>query len=151
MQKTFSSNESRAEIERRIAALTPESPRRWGTMSVPGMLCHLTDSYELPLGERPAAHIAIPAPRMVKWVALHSPLPWPHNLQTLPEVRQGEGGSAPASVADEQQRLLAILARFYASPRLGAVPHPIFGAMSAAEWMRWGYLHAHHHLRQFSA
>ena len=27
--------------------------------------------------------------------------------------------------------------------------HPMFGPMSAADWMRWGYLHADHHLRQF--
>ena len=28
--------------------------------------------------------------------------------------------------------------------------HPAFGAMSAREWLRWGWLHADHHLRQFS-
>lgn len=28
-------------------------------------------------------------------------------------------------------------------------PHPIFGEMTEAEWMRWGYLHCNHHLRQF--
>jgi len=28
-------------------------------------------------------------------------------------------------------------------------PHPIFGAMKPWDWMRWGYLHADHHLRQF--
>jgi hypothetical protein len=29
--------------------------------------------------------------------------------------------------------------------------HPIFGAMTRRAWMRWGYLHVDHHLRQFSA
>jgi hypothetical protein len=29
--------------------------------------------------------------------------------------------------------------------------HPIFGAMSAGDWLRWGYLHMDHHLRQFGA
>jgi hypothetical protein len=28
-------------------------------------------------------------------------------------------------------------------------PHPIFGRITRAEWLRWGYLHADHHLRQF--
>ena len=28
-------------------------------------------------------------------------------------------------------------------------PHPIFGALSRAAWLRWGYLHVDHHLRQF--
>jgi Protein of unknown function (DUF1569) len=27
--------------------------------------------------------------------------------------------------------------------------HPLFGRMSASSWMRWAYLHADHHLRQF--
>jgi hypothetical protein len=27
--------------------------------------------------------------------------------------------------------------------------HPIFGRMSHREWLRWAYLHADHHLRQF--
>jgi len=29
--------------------------------------------------------------------------------------------------------------------------HPIFGQMTEKEWMRWGYLHSDHHLRQFGA
>jgi hypothetical protein len=28
--------------------------------------------------------------------------------------------------------------------------HPFFGSMQHADWMRWGYLHADHHLRQFN-
>jgi hypothetical protein len=28
-------------------------------------------------------------------------------------------------------------------------PHPLFGPMSRAAWLRWGYLHLDHHLRQF--
>ena len=29
--------------------------------------------------------------------------------------------------------------------------HPLFGRMSEAAWLRWGYLHVDHHLRQFGA
>ena len=29
--------------------------------------------------------------------------------------------------------------------------HPTLGPMSRAQWLRWGYLHADHHLRQFGA
>ena len=28
--------------------------------------------------------------------------------------------------------------------------HPFFRSMQHADWMRWGYLHADHHLRQFN-
>ena len=27
--------------------------------------------------------------------------------------------------------------------------HPLFDEMSERDWMRWGYLHVDHHLRQF--
>ena len=27
--------------------------------------------------------------------------------------------------------------------------HAMFGTMSPEDWMRWGYLHTDHHLRQF--
>jgi hypothetical protein len=36
-----------------------------------------------------------------------------------------------------------------APPQPVARTHPIFGALSARDWLRWGYLHADHHLRQF--
>jgi hypothetical protein len=36
-----------------------------------------------------------------------------------------------------------------ASGAAGRPAHPIFGRMTEAEWMRWGYLHTDHHLRQF--
>ena len=29
--------------------------------------------------------------------------------------------------------------------------HPIFGRLSRTAWLRWGYLHIDHHLRQFGA
>jgi len=32
---------------------------------------------------------------------------------------------------------------------LGNNEHPLFGPMSRAEWLRWGYLHMDHHFRQF--
>jgi hypothetical protein len=42
------------------------------------------------------------------------------------------------------------LDRFSRQPRdFEFQPHPIFGQMTEKEWMRWGYLHMDHHLRQF--
>jgi Protein of unknown function (DUF1569) len=38
----------------------------------------------------------------------------------------------------------------FAQPSAAERPaHPIFGRMTEEEWMRWGYLHVDHHLRQF--
>ena len=43
---------ARAEILRRIEALTPESERRWGRMTAHQMACHLSDACRASLGER---------------------------------------------------------------------------------------------------
>ena len=44
---------------------------------------------------------------------------------------------------------LAALVRRFASPGVTFEAHPIFGPLSHAEWMTWGWRHVDHHLRQF--
>ncbi len=151
MAKTLANARDREEIERRFVALTSDSMRRWGSMSVGGMLCHVDDSYQVVMGERPfsCTKLAIPG-GMAKFFALRSPMRWPRNLKTGDSVRQGGGGTPAVEFARDRARLLETLARFYASTTLITI-HPFFGTMSSADWMRWGYLHADHHLRQFSA
>jgi hypothetical protein len=152
MRKTLANAAGSEEIARRVAALTPGSPRQWGTMSVGGMMCHLDDSYQVALSGRIAARVREPLPRwMIKYLALRTSLPWVKNMKTLPEVQQGAGGTCPGSFAQDQGRLLDTLMRFSACPTLAHAQHPFFGAMSKEDWLRWGYLHADHHLRQFSA
>jgi len=52
------------------------------------------------------------------------------------------------NLADKKE----VLERFTAPAKgIEFHPPPIFGDMSEAEWMRWGYLHCDHHLRQFGA
>lgn len=151
MAKTLASTADCDEIRRRIAALAPESPRRWGTMFIGGMLCHLDDSYRSVMGERPfsAAKLGIPL-WFAKFVALRAPMQWPRNLITSESVRQGGGGTPPVGFAEDRARLLETFAHFCVCGELAAT-HPMFGSMQRADWMRWGYLHADHHLRQFSA
>jgi hypothetical protein len=151
MAKTLASPADCKEIRRRIAALAPESPRRWGSMSIGGMLCHVDDSYRSVLGERPfsTAKLAVP-PWFAKFVALRAPMQWPRNLMTAESVRQGGGGTRPVAFAEDRARLLETFQHFCGCAEL-AVTHPMFGSMKRADWLRWGYLHADHHLRQFSA
>jgi hypothetical protein len=152
MVKTLANKMDSAEIARRISTLTPDSQRQWGTMSVSGMICHLYDSYQLPLGERDVALIRLPIPRgLIKYLALRTSIQWAKNMKTMEEVRQGAGGTCPGSFADDRTRLLETVERFSASSTLAQAQHPFFGTMSADDWLRWGYLHADHHLRQFSA
>jgi hypothetical protein len=151
MAKTLGNADVCAEIRNRIAALTPESRRVWGSMSVGGMLCHLDDSFRGVMGARPlaGAKVALP-PGVVKFVALRLPVQWRRNLATAESVRQGGGGTHPAEFAADRARLLGTFERFCGCNDM-ATMHPFFGSMKRADWLRWGYLHADHHLRQFSA
>ena len=119
-------------------------------MSVHQMVCHLDDSYKCPLGEKYASPATGLLQRtLVKTVALNSPLPWPKGVPTRPEMEQGKGGSPPVDFRQDLASLLTTFDRFCDGLPTPCLPHPVFGAMTAKNWMRWGYLHADHHLRQF--
>jgi hypothetical protein len=46
--------------------------------------------------------------------------------------------------------LRRLIQRFNGAEAQLSGDHPLFGALSAAEWGRFSYRHADHHLRQFS-
>lgn len=73
---------------------------------------------------------------------------WPQGVGTRPEMEQGKGGTAPGDFALDCAELAELLGEFVNQPEFG-VPHPIFGRMTREQWLRWGYLHMDHHLRQF--
>ena len=51
--KTLKNLSERQNMARRLAELSPEDKAIWGSMSVHQMVCHLDDSYKVPLGRRP--------------------------------------------------------------------------------------------------
>jgi hypothetical protein len=148
--KTFLQVADVEEIRGRIARLIPADARVWGAMSCHQMVCHLADSFGCPLGERTVAPVRrppIPLP-VYKWLALRVPMKWPQGVPTPAEMNQFVGGTQPVGFAADVARLLDRLESFAASSGPWA-EHPLFGAMTTEEWMRWGYLHTDHHLRQF--
>lgn len=137
------------DLIRRIGRLEPTSARGWGKMTPHGMLCHLGDSFLSVLGERPATSTETWLSRtVVKWVAIHTSVPWPHGTPTMPEVNQDIGGTKPVDFERDRTRALELLRRFV-QPGTRYARHPAFGAMTRDEWMLWGYGHVDHHLRQF--
>ena len=137
------------EIRGRIAGLHPECLRQWGKMNAHQMVCHLGDSFEIVVGRRSAAPVKTPLPPpMMKWLALKLPMRWPKGTPTVPEVEQGVGGTPPWEWRRDHQRLIEVFEAFCAK-REDWPQHPFFREMTAADWMRWGYLHSDHHLRQF--
>jgi DinB family protein len=148
--KSLSNPSDQQEILQRLGQLSPQDTGLWGKMTVHQMVCHLRDSYQIPLGERTASPAETMMPRAVfKRLALYAPMQWPKGVPTRPEVEQGKGGTAPGEFATDLAALVITCNRFYAGLPSPCVPHSIFGSMSVKDWMRWGYLHADHHLRQF--
>ena len=120
-------------------------------MSVHQMICHLADGFRMGTGEKPVRRAAGPLKgTMIKWVALYAPAPWPPGFRTTPEIDQERLGTAPTDFAADVAQLEALLDLVTAQPRsFEWQAHPLFGSMSQAAWLRWGYLHVDHHLRQF--
>jgi hypothetical protein len=146
------------EILERLGAVRPDSRRQWGRMTPHQMICHLSDSFKFVFGEKEISSISNPfinnpfTRTVVKWIALYAPLPWIHGAKTRPEVDQEIGGTPPDDFERDRRQLGALIERFTAQAKdVEFHPHPFFGDMSVAEWMRWGYLHCNHHLRQFGA
>lgn len=137
------------ELLQRLARLSPDSTRRWGTMTPNEMLCHLGDSFLAVMGDRAASSKETWLSRtVVKWIALHTRLPWPQGVPTRPEVNPKLLGTKPLEFERDRQRVIDLLRRFV-QPETRCGRHPGFGAMTRDEWLLWGYGHVDHHLRQF--
>lgn len=118
------------------------------------MVCHLRDAFLMGTAGVPVSDVAHAANRtIIKWIALYAPARWPQGIQTRPEIDQVLGhGTPPDQFAADVAALVTVLeaaatdSQFFEDRR-----HPIFGPLSRTAWLRWGYLHVDHHLRQFGA
>jgi len=136
----------------RLQCICPDTPRGWGRMSAPQMICHLRDGFLGVMGDVPMSQPSgFSWWRLTKPFAIYAPVEWPQGVPTRPEFDQLAGTARPpAEFTADVQGLLDAIERFSAQPRAFAFrPHPLFGNLSEKEWMIWGYRHADHHLRQF--
>ena len=139
------------EVLARLELLSPATARLWGKMSSHQMICHLNDAFKLYAGVITVAPPGFPYPsKLLKWGSLLVPIRWPKGFKTVPEVDQEQRGTRPVEFQQDRAELRSRISRFVQIPEDFAWPrHPYLGAMSAREWMRLGYLHTDHHLRQF--
>jgi hypothetical protein len=122
-------------------------------MTASEMVCHLSDAFRVVMGEREAKSVSNWFSRTAfKWAGLWLPAKWPQGIETVPECDPKLGGTAPGKFEANLSELRSLLERFARQSReFEWSPHPIFGEMTDKEWLRWGYLHMDHHLRQFGA
>jgi len=150
--KTLGNETDRTELLHRLGAVTPESQRRWGKMTPHQMICHLNDSFKSVIGEREVQgdKSSLLTRSVVRWIALYAPLKWPHGVRTMPENDQERGGTPPEDFNRDLDALVSMIERVTHPHRTFEWQrHPLFAEMSERDWMRWGYLHVDHHLRQF--
>jgi hypothetical protein len=139
--------ECHAEVTARLRGLSPATPRRWGTMTAPQMVAHLTDQMRHALGD------VVPRP-------IFGPLRWPFvrflSIYVVPWPKGRVKGppdafvSRPGEWQQDLETLNALLDRFVKrGPTSEWPPHALFGPMSGKDWGYFCYKHFDHHLRQF--
>ncbi len=103
----------------------PNAARRWGRMNAHQMICHLNDSFRVATGERYATPATNPLQRtLIKWIALHTPMKWPHGIATRPEIDQCLGGTPPTDWEHNREELRTLIRTFPNRTKFGA--HPLY-------------------------
>jgi hypothetical protein len=138
------------EIKQRLAQLQPGSPRQWGTMTPAQAVAHCATAMEWAVGDGVPERIFLGRliGRIIKPLALKDDKPMRRNSPTTKSlIIQGD-----RNLANERDRLQALLDRFVASGPPGCTknPHPFFGPLTPQEWSILMYKHLDHHLRQFA-
>jgi uncharacterized protein DUF1569 len=150
LMKTIFDEATCSTLMDRLTRLTPDHERLWGRMTSPQAVCHVSDALRASLGDTTHDPVGGLLHRtVIRFVALSTPMQWPHGAKTLPAFDQEQGGTPPGAFEDDVAALSALIERFSASEGSGLSPHAAFGALSVGEWGRWGYRHMDHHLRQF--
>lgn len=138
-----------ADLKQRMAKLTPDSARQWGTMNSAQMIAHCADAMKWAVGDS--------TPKRQFVGRIFAPLVRPKLLGTDDPMRRNSPTSKELIVADQRdlkkecERLAGLIDRFASSGPAGCTrhPHTFFGPMTPDEWAILTYKHIDHHLRQF--
>ena len=129
----------------RLRRVTPDTPARWGTLTAPKMICHLSDAMRVALGELKSTDMSSLLTRtLLRFLVIQTPVfAPPGKARTSPEMLS----TAPDAFAADVATCERLMARIGHGEAIGV--HPMFGKLSATEWARLGWKHFDHHLRQF--
>jgi hypothetical protein len=133
----------------RVETLRPDAAARWGRMNARQMLCHLTDSFRVALGEVPVVARWTPLRLYpLRWLFVFT-LPIPKGkVPTTPEFQRTDPGDWEKDVAEWNAAFDRFVSRAQEkTPRWGT--HPAFGDLDTDEWCRLAARHCDHHLTQF--
>jgi len=138
-----------AELQERIARLTPSSLPRWGKMTVDQMFAHCNVGYDMVYTTNYPKAGAIKRWLLNAFVKQNvvGPKPYLRNAPTAPAFKI----SARKDFEAERQKLLAYLERVRSDGAsvFDGRESVSFGPLTSAEWNTLFYKHLDHHLTQF--
>jgi hypothetical protein len=137
----------RSSIETRLAAIRPDSPRQWGSMTVDQMLWHVNQFLAASLGEGTLEKQKSPMPAfLMRFFLLY--MPWPKSAPT----NKSAIAKRQHDLEAERARCKELIARFVSRPIDGAWPEdPSFGPATGTFASKLQAKHLDHHFRQFNA
>jgi hypothetical protein len=146
--KTLLDAECLVRILARLRGLSPDARARWGRLTAPRMLVHLSDQVRSTLGDVRVA----PIPGVLRWPLVRQAvmywLPWPkEKIKGPPEMFL----TPPTAWSADLATFEALLDRFVHDTRAVWPDHPFFGPMTHRSWGRFCHRHIDYHLRQFGA
>lgn len=144
----FDKNESQETINR-IKNLKPDTPSKWGKMSVAQMLAHVNVAYEMAYTDK------YPKPKGFKKILIKlfaknivvGPKPYKKNMRTAPEFLISDEREFDI----EKERLIEYLKKTQelGSDHFDGRESHAFGALKTKEWNTLFSKHLEHHLQQF--
>ena len=144
---TIFDTDTRVRLLGRIERLSPNTHRQWGKMSPAEMQVHIGDGLRIALGTKHCAPKNGPLKwPPVRWLVIHSLIPWPKGAPTAPELLNP---ATAAWDADSAQLLADIKVITAHGEAHDWAPHPAFGKLSGHSWGVLMWRHIDHHLRQF--
>jgi hypothetical protein len=149
MKNLFNADD-REMLIHRISLFNTGLTRKWGSMSVQQVVCHLADPFRTALGEKEVPMVkSVFATPVFNRLVLNI-MPWPKAAPTAQQFLPGTGATSPTEIERDKQSLILLMHRFaklQGNPPYK--PHPVFGNISANDWARVMWRHVDHHLRQF--
>ena len=144
--RTLFDSRDRQDLLQRLDALTPLHTPKWGGMTAPQMIRHVSTALRLSLEEkapRPARGLFAHAP--LNWLLIHV-IPWPKGAKTAPELLAEKPGEWDADV----RTLRALITDFGRQEHRKTWPENIiFGRISRKSWGALMCRHLDHHFTQF--
>ncbi len=134
-------------LKRRVGQLHPDTQRKWGLMDAAAMQVHVIAGMKMALGTlRVEPKKSLLGNAVVRWMVIHSPIPWPKGTPTAKELIN----LPSVDFVAEQEELVHLINSASARGQTDGWPaHPMFGQMSERDWGVLIWRHLDHHLRQF--